>query len=143
MNKCIPGRTYISIYPSKLSWLRIWCPSKTFRHEMNLKDFLYHLALLDWRVKEISLLESFWKSLLPLYSRFSNICGVWNSRGLGKISKTNSRMRGGGSWNSWQDWTKVKIVIVRGVSFEIAFFFSFLIMKMTVLRTFAYTVKVR
>ena len=52
-------------------------------------------------------------------------------------------MRGGGSWNSRQNWTKVKIVIVRGVSFEIAFFFSFLIMKMTVLRTFAYTVKVR
>ena len=29
--------------------------------EMNLKGFLY-LVLLDWRVKQISLLQNFWKS---------------------------------------------------------------------------------
>ena len=45
----------------QISGLRIWYPSRKSGNEMNLKRFLY-LVLLDSRVKQIYLLERFWKS---------------------------------------------------------------------------------
>ena len=36
---------YIYIYISKLSWLRIWCSSKKFGHEINLKERIFVLLV--------------------------------------------------------------------------------------------------
>ena len=63
MTKFIPDRKNIASYQSisdqsekvlrQISGLKIWCPSKKFGHEMNLKGLLY-LALLDRLKAEIN-----------------------------------------------------------------------------------------
>ena len=65
-------------------------------------------------------------------------CGIVG--GLKNVSRTNSR---GGGLNISEGWKKVKILIAKGrVGFSIVFF-SFLIIKNTVLRIFVYTVRVK
>ena len=61
----MPDRKYTAIYPSThfsnqpqkvlplISGLRIWCPSRKFGREMNLKGLLY-LALLDRLKAEVN-----------------------------------------------------------------------------------------
>ena len=88
-----------------------------------------------------------------MYSKVFNIQEVWNSRDDWKkylklivVGEGEGRKLGG--------WKKMKSLMARcvggwggggavGVTFKLLFFFSFLTMKTTVLRTFEYTVKVK
>ena len=73
--------------------------------------------------------------VLESYTLRSTIDGGVKQQGwLKKISKTNRWGRG---------WKKQKILIPGGFGFQIVFFFPFVTMKTTVLRTFGYKVKVK
>ena len=81
-----------NIYPSKLSWLRIWCPSRKFGNEMNLKGLLY-LALLNRLKAEVNF---FIRELFEVFYFLSDFTVVaehfkrdfWEFSVLGKCFKS-------------------------------------------------------